>query len=92
MPRLPRTTAALRFKPLSFARFIGEFLNASENSSCDIASSSRASVRASFPASASRGANGELSGSDVENRTFHGHTLWEIWRYTHFEIPLATGR
>lgn len=32
-PRLPSTTDALRFSPRNFARFIGEVLNAAENSS-----------------------------------------------------------
>jgi hypothetical protein len=43
VPTLPIETAALRFKSRSFARFIGEFLNAALNSSWDISSSSRAS-------------------------------------------------
>ena len=49
-------TAALRLIPRSFARFIGEFLKAGEISSCVITRIPRASVRASLPASASRGA------------------------------------
>jgi len=44
------TTAALRCSPASFARFTGDFRNAALNSSCDIATNSVASVRASFPA------------------------------------------
>jgi hypothetical protein len=91
VPTLPSTTAALRLSPRSFARFIGEFLNAAENCSCVIASRSRASVRASLPASASRASNGESCGSSLENLTFHGHTSWDVWRYTHTAIPLATG-
>lgn len=47
---LPRTTAALRLRPQSLARFIGDLLNAAANSSCLIARISRASVRASLPA------------------------------------------
>jgi len=43
---LPSTTAALRCNPRNFARFTCEFLNAAPKSFCDIASSSRASVRA----------------------------------------------
>jgi hypothetical protein len=43
VPTVPNTTAALRFDPRSFARFIGEPLDAAENSSCVIASNSRAS-------------------------------------------------
>lgn len=57
VPTLPCTTDALRFSPRSFARLIGEPLNAALNSSCDIGSSSRASVRASLPPSTSRVAN-----------------------------------
>ena len=53
----PSTTAALRFRPRSFARFMGEPLNATENSSGAIASRARASWRVSLPASTSRGAN-----------------------------------
>ena len=87
----PSTTAALRCRPWSLARFIGEPLNAAENSSCVIASSSRASVRASRPAIAARGWNGESVASGVANRSFHGHTSWEICRLTHFEIALETG-
>lgn len=44
MPTLPSTTAAFRFNPRCFARFIGDLLNARENSSCDIASSAKAEV------------------------------------------------
>ena len=43
VPTLPTTTAAFRFNARGFARFIGEFLNAAEDSSCVIASTSRAS-------------------------------------------------
>ena len=77
-PALPSTTAALRWSPRSFARFIGEPLNFSLNSSCVIATSSRASVRASFPAIAPRAANGLPSGSARENFSFHGHTSWQM--------------
>jgi hypothetical protein len=70
-------------------------LNAALNSACDITSSSRASVRASLtPPSglpnAGRSANvGSLS--SCANRWFHGHTSWDVWRYTRFAIPLGTG-
>ena len=47
VPTLPSTTAALRFIADSFARLIGEPRKAAENSGCDIASTSRASLRAS---------------------------------------------
>jgi hypothetical protein len=40
---------------------------------------------------ASRGAYGDSSGSSLANRTFHGHTSWQIWPYSRFRIPLATG-
>ena len=52
---------------------------------------SRASVTASFPATNARARNGESSANSCENFTFHGHTLWEMCRYTRFEIPLETG-
>ena len=54
--------------------------------------SSRASARASLPASTSRAAYGDSSGSSRANRTFHGHTSWDVWRYDRFEMRLATGR
>jgi hypothetical protein len=57
-----------RFSPRSLARFIGESLNDAENSSRDIASKSRASVRASLPASISRGPKRESSGNVRANR------------------------
>lgn len=90
VPALPNTTAALRLSSRNFARFIGEPLKAVLNSSCDMASNSRASVRASLPTSAALGAN-DGSVSSRANLMFHGHTSWEMYRYTHFEIPLVTG-
>jgi hypothetical protein len=42
---LPSTTAALRFNPRSFARLIGEFLNAHENCCCVVARISRERAR-----------------------------------------------
>ncbi len=39
-----------------------------------------------------RGANADPSANSCANFTFHGHTAWELLRYTHFLIPLATGR
>jgi hypothetical protein len=69
----PNTTAAFRLSPRSFARFIGEFLNAARNCPSSIARISRASVRASFPAIASRGANAG-SRASVENLWFQGQT------------------
>jgi hypothetical protein len=36
--------------------------------------------------------NDDPSGSSLANLTFHGQTSWEVCRYTHFEVPLATGR
>lgn len=85
------TTAAVRFSPRSFARFIGEPLKAAENSSCVMPSSSRASVRASIPASPSRAARGDSPGSAFAKRWFPGHTSWDVDPLTHFEIPLTTG-
>ena len=92
VPTFPSTTDAFRFSPRSFARVIGEPLNAALNSACDIASSSRESVTASFPAMNSRAANGDPSANSCENFTFHGHTLWEMCRYNRFEVSLSTGR
>ncbi|HYD52107.1 MAG TPA: recombinase family protein [Gemmatimonadaceae bacterium] len=73
-PALPSTTAALRRRPRNFARFMGEPLNAAENSDCDIASSSSASVRASLPATAVLGRYGEPSASSRANLRLNGHT------------------
>ena len=78
-----------RFSPRSFARFIGDLLNAREHSSCDIASSARASVRASRPAGAAPGANGESALDDDAKRTFQGHTSREVWRLARTAIPLG---
>ena len=49
-------------------------------------------VRASLPASASRGLKGGSSGSSLENLTFQGHTSWEEWQYDHLAVPLAARR
>jgi hypothetical protein len=78
-------------EPGSSARFIGEPSCAAENAGHIMPNSSRASVRASLPASASRARYGESSGSSRANRTFRGHTSWDVWRYTRFAIPLGTG-
>jgi hypothetical protein len=64
---------ALRFRPRSFARFIGEPLNAALNSGGDVASNSRASVRASFPPNAGCGAK-DGSFSSRANSTLNGQT------------------
>lgn len=48
-------------------------------------------VRRSCPATTSRG-SGAGSSSSSAKCAFHWHTCWENCRYTHFEIPLATGR
>jgi hypothetical protein len=90
VPRFPSTTAALRFNPRSFARFMGLPLNAALNSSCVIARSSSASRRAFFPRRTSRVASSATPFCRA-NRTFQGHTSWECGRYTHFEISLAAG-
>lgn len=89
-PTLPSTTAELRRRPRSLARFIGEPLNAAEDSGCDMASSSSASERESLPARAGRAAN-DGSESSRANLWLYGHTSWEMCRYTRFEIPLDTG-
>jgi hypothetical protein len=90
-PTLPSTTDALRRSPRSFVRFIGEFLNAAENSACDMDSSESERARASMPASAARGANAG-SDSSCANFRLYGHTSWDVSRCTRFKIPLATGR
>lgn len=76
-PTLPSTTAAFRLSPRSLARFIGDPRNAAENSSCDMPNRSSASVRASLPAMNCLGANGDPSGSAVENLWVYGHTSWQ---------------
>lgn len=88
---LSSTDTALRFSPASFARFIGDLLNAARNASSSIAKISVESVRASFPVITSRASNAG-SVASLENFTFQGHTSWDVCRYTHFEIALATGR
>lgn len=75
LPMLPSTTAALRLRPRSLARFIGEPLNATENSDGDIASNSRDRARASFPVSTGRAANAS-SLSGFENLWLNGQTSW----------------
>ena len=92
VPTLPNTMAALRFTPRSFARLIGEPLKAALNASCDIARISRESVTASLPRMNSRDANGDPAANSRENFTFHGHTLWEMCRYTRFVVELDRGR
>lgn len=72
-PLFPSTTAALRFRPRSFARFIGDPPNAAENSDCDMASSSVARVVASLPARTGRAANASTF-SARENLLEYGHT------------------
>ena len=67
VPTFPSTTDAFRCSPRSFARLIGEPLNAALNSTGDIASNSRASVRESFPATNARAANGDPSANGNEN-------------------------
>jgi hypothetical protein len=44
-----------------------------------------------LPASASRGLNGEAAGSSCANLPLYGQTVWDMYRYTHFAIPLGTG-
>lgn len=88
---LSSAIVAFRLSPDSFARFIGDPLNVVLNCSSVMTSSSSASARAFFPAIAGRGAKGESVGSARANFTFHGHTSWQMSRYTHFKIPLSTG-
>jgi hypothetical protein len=90
VPTFPSATAELRFNPRSLARFMGEPLNAAENSDCDMASSSRASDLASLPDSAGRAANAG-SDSSFANLRLYRQTSWEMCRYTHFAIELKTG-
>jgi hypothetical protein len=81
--------------PRSFARLIGEPLNEPLNSGWVTPRISLASVRASLPASTSRaeyGEYGECSDDSRANRTFHGHTSWEISQQTRFAISLRTGK
>ena len=91
VPTLPSATAALRFSPTRFARFIGEPLNADENSACDMDSRCVARDRASCPSRAGLAANA-ASESSCENLRLYGHTSWEMCRYNRFEISLTTGR
>ena len=83
-------TSALRFRPRSFARFMGEPLNETESSSGVIASRARTGWRASFPASTSRGANAG-SFNSCASFTLYGQHGWEMYRQYRFEIPLGTG-
>ena len=78
-------------QPASFARFIGDLRNAALNSSWFIASRSSASVVGSLPAITGRGANAG-SFSSCANLMFHGQHDWDECPYTHFRIPLSTGR
>jgi DNA invertase Pin-like site-specific DNA recombinase len=74
-PTLPKTTAALRRKPESLARFMGEPLNAAVYSGTDIPSKRVASDLASMPSTTGRGANlSSVNGS--ENLRLYGHTSW----------------
>lgn len=78
---VPSTTPAFLRTLASFARFIGDFRNATLHCACSSARMSRASVTASFPAMNSRARNGESSASSTENFRFHGQTAWEECRY-----------
>lgn len=72
-PTLPSTTAELRLSPRNFARFIGDPLNAAENSDCDIASRVRERALASLSDSTGRGAN-DGSDSSFANLWLYGQT------------------
>ena len=89
LPVFASTPAAFRFSPASFARFIADPLNAALNSSCVIASKSRARIHASFPASTARGANSGTFNA-CANFTFQGHTSWQECRDARFAIALGT--
>ena len=92
LPTLPNTTAALRFEPRSFPRFVGEPLNAAPNSLCDMPNSSRASCRASLPSSASRGAKGEPAGDRLAYPMFQGEVVWHTSHPFCPSAPVAKGR
>ena len=79
------TTRAFRCKPASFARFTDDLRDAALNSSCVIARTSVASVRASFSAITARAVNAR-SVASRETFTFHGHTDWEECRCNHAAI------
>ncbi len=81
----------LRVSPRGCA-LSGERLQAAKNSACVICRVSRAKVRASVPATASRGASGKSSGSSCAKRTFPGHTAWEEWRYNYICDPTLNRR
>ena len=72
-PTLPSATNELRLSPRNLARFIGEPLNAAENSGGDMVSNSSASERESLPASADLGLNAG-SESSRANLWLYGHT------------------
>lgn len=72
-PTLPSTTAALRFSPRNLARFMGERVNADENSAGDIASSVRARGMADMPDNTERGKNAGSEAS-LPNLWLYGQT------------------
>jgi hypothetical protein len=81
---------AFRLSPVSFARFIGEPLNAARNASALMARISVANVRPSLSAIAGLGWNFG-SFTSRANFTFQGQTFWEVCRQNCIAIPLATG-
>ena len=86
-----RVTVAKRDLPAPLRALHRRAPNVALNSCCDMPSNSRASVRASPPPNAARAANGDSSGSARENFALHGQTSLDIWRCSHFAIPLGTG-
>lgn len=85
-PQLPSATATLRSSLRRLARLMGEPLKRAENSSCVIVihSISRG------PSSPSRARNAaSVAGSANE---FQGQTSWEMYPFSHYSIPLLTGR
>ena len=95
VPMLPNSTHAFRLSIHNVARLMAEPLNASAYSSGFIIRSSRAKARApsreAMSVHNSRAAN-DGSFSSVANDVFQETISWEVWPYTHFEVPLSKGR
>jgi hypothetical protein len=87
---VPEYDGRVAFQPAQLRTFIGDPLNAAPNSSCDMPNSSRASCRASLPASVARGAKGEPAGNRLAYLMFHGQVVWDVRRHTRSAIPLGT--
>ena len=86
VPTFPSATAALRLRPRTFARFIGEPVTAWLYSSWRMPNNSRARVRLSRRTRhASRTATARAA-------TFDGHTSWEMYRQTVMRSRSAPAR